>query len=131
MRLPKGWKENDECIMIFLKAKRKMKEILGNVSSEKSATPPLPDAEKVRKDNPMRLGNFLYNARYWLEKDENKGRNFFALGKALVAIGAAKECTNFEDKDDFLVIQPTPARMNFARYCREERFGLRPFRYAY
>ena len=135
MRLPKGWKENDECVMVFLKAKRKMKEILGTASSTASTTPPLPetasDQPVLARHDPMRLGNFLYKARFFLEKDENKGRNFFALGKALVACGAARACKNFDDKDDFQVINERSVRLALVQWCRDEQYGLQHFRYAH
>ena len=89
------------------------------------------DQPVLARHDPMRLGNFLYKARFFLEKDENKGRNFFALGKALVACGAARACKNFDDKDDFQVINERSVRLALVQWCRDEQYGLQHFRYAH
>ena len=133
MRLPKGWKENDECVKLFLDVRNQMKNILDGNPTE-SATPSVPDptpaAEEVQRENPHRLGNFMYNSRVYIERGSDKGRNWYALGKYLVRMRVAESYQNHFEKDDFMVTDLTRCRLILHRVADERNndFKLRRFR---
>ena len=138
MRLPNGWKENDECIALFREVREKMKNLL-NGSSTESGTPSIPDPRPVRPalhddldhDSPYRLGNFMYNSRVYIERGSDKGRNWYALGKYLVRMRVAEAYQNQNEKDDFMVVDLTRCRMLLHRLADEPAndYKLRRFRY--
>ena len=133
MRLPKGWKENDECVKLFLDVRNQMKSILDGNPTE-SATPSVPDstpvAEEVQRENPHRLGNFMYNSRVYIERGSDKGRNWYALGKYLVRMRVAESYQNHFERDDFMVTDLTRCRLILHRLADERNndYKLRRFR---
>ena len=133
MRLPKGWKENDECIALFRVMREKMKKIL-NGSSTESATPSVPDRparEYLHRDHPHRLGNYMYNSRVYIERGSDKGRNWYALGKYLVRMGVAETFENQNEKDDYLVNDVDRCLLLFKQLADDpgNEYKLRHFRY--
>ena len=133
MRLPSGWKENDECVELFLEVRRKMKIILATECPTESVTPslPLPLPEPVADDCPDRLGKFMSESRVYIERGSDRGRNWYALGGYLVRMDSAESFKNHNEKDDFLVTDRTRCRNLLQRIANERNndYKLRPFRY--
>ena len=129
MRLPSGWKENDKCVALFLELRAKMKTILSGAPTE-SRSPSLPP-ETADEDRLDRLGKFMSESRVYIQRGSDRGRNWYALGNYLVRMDVAEDFQNQNDKDDFLVTDPTRCRNILQRVANEKNndYKLRPFRY--
>lgn len=141
MRLPAGWKENDQCVELFVEVRAKMRAVLASPAATESKSPSVPDAiacqviaappvpERIPQpklppdgvqnmDHPNRLGNFLRSHKLFIARSRLRGQRWDCLGKFLCNRYVAARFVNPDGKDDYMVTEPRSAHHMLAELAK-------------